>query len=67
MASYRAVVERQAGEIDDFLNWYEGTQAKTMSGTFSQVIDPARAAGETVPRRRDPISVYLDSIEMETN
>ncbi|MEP6976085.1 MAG: hypothetical protein ABI897_11585 [Spartobacteria bacterium] len=67
VASYRAVVERQAGEIDDFLNWYEGTQAKTMSGTFSQVIDPARAAGETVPRRRDPISVYLDSIEMETN
>ncbi len=66
-ASYRAVVERQASEIDDFLNWYEGTQSKTMSGTFSQVIDPTRAAGETVPRRRDAISVYLDSIEMEMN
>jgi hypothetical protein len=65
VASYRAVVEIQAREIDDYLNWYEGTQAKTISGAFTQMLEAARAADEEQPRRRDPISVYLDSIEMQ--
>ena len=67
VASYRQVVERQKNEIDDYLNWYEATQPKKMSGTFSQLLETAKAADEPQPRRRDPISVYLDSIEMETN
>lgn len=65
IASYEALVERQVSEIDDYLNWYEATQAKTMSGTFSQALETARTAEEALPRRRDPISVYLDSFEME--
>ena len=61
VAKYRAVVEIQAREIDDYLNWYEGTQAKTISGAFTPVL----AADEEQPRRRDPVSVYLDAIEMQ--
>ncbi len=64
VASYRSVVETQTKEIDDYLNWYEGTQAKTISGAFSQVLK-VDEADDAQPRRRDPISVYLDSIEME--
>ena len=67
VASYREVVERQENEIDDYLNWYEATQAKTMSGAFSQLLETAKAADEVQARRRDPISVYLDSVEMESN
>jgi hypothetical protein len=63
--TYRAAVERQASKIDDFLNWYEATQAKTMSGAFTQLLKTARPEEQTCPHRRDPISVYLDSIEME--
>ena len=51
----------------DYLNWYEATQTKTMSGAFSQLLEAAKSADAPQPRRRDPISVYLDSIEVESN
>lgn len=62
---YRSVIERQASKIDDYLNWYEATQLKTMSGAFSQVLKNEQADEEMRPHRRDPISVYLDSIEIQ--
>ena len=64
VANCRAVIERQRPAIDDYLNWYEATQSKTTSGAFSEILE---TADEAMPRRRDPISVYLDSLEMETN
>ena len=67
LGSYRAAVERQSSQIVDYLNWYEATQSKKMSGAFSPLLENAPSAEEAPPRRRDPISVYLDSIEMETN
>jgi hypothetical protein len=65
LASYRATVEIQMREIEDYLNWYEGTQVKTMSGDFTSMLEAARAVDEEQSRRRDPISVYLDSIETQ--
>ena len=67
VASYRRVIERQQNEVDDYLNWYEATQTKTMSGAFSQLLEAAKSADAAQQRRRDPISVYLDSIEVESN
>ena len=67
VARYRTVVDRQGRGIDDYLNWYEATQSKIMSGAFSQILKTDESSEEMLPRRRDPISVYLDSIEMETN
>ena len=64
VANYRAVIERQRPAIDDYLNWYEATHSKTTSGAFSEILE---TADEALPRRRDPISVYLDSLEMQTN
>jgi hypothetical protein len=64
VANYRAVVERQRPAVDDYLNWYEATHSKTSSGAFSEILE---TVDEALPRRRDPISVYLDSLELETN
>ncbi len=64
VASERSLVERQTREIDDYLNWYEATQLKTMSGAFRQVLK-TNTQEKSAQRRRDPISVYLDSLEME--
>jgi len=64
VASYRKLIERQTRAVDDYLNWYEATQLKTMSGAFTQLLKDDRGENEQ-PRRRDPISVYLDSIELE--
>ncbi|MBA3830628.1 MAG: hypothetical protein H0X34_01785 [Chthoniobacterales bacterium] len=63
VASDRAVAERQGHEMDDYMNWFEATQLKTMSGAFSEILKAASPAEEAPARRRDAISVYLDSIE----
>ena len=62
VATYREVVEQQGHAMDDYLNWYEATQLKTMSGVFAQVLKDA-GEEDRPPRRRDAISVYLDAIE----
>jgi hypothetical protein len=64
VANYRAVIERQRSAVDDYLNWYEATHSNTTSGAFSEILE---TADEALPRRRDAISVYLDSLEMQTN
>lgn len=66
VAGYRKTIEHESGEIDDYMNWFEATQPKTMSGAFSQYSQERSASGEVLPRRRDPISVYLDTVEMQT-
>ena len=47
------------------LNWFEATQLSASSGAFSDYLQGVRAVAEPEPRRRDPISVYLDSIESQ--
>jgi len=64
VANDRAAIERHRSAVDDYLNWHEATHSKTTSGAFSEILEIDDAA---LPRRRDPISVYLDSLEMETN
>jgi hypothetical protein len=67
IASARRLIEGRASEIDDYINWYEATQSETTSGTFASLIRAVQAQKEKLARRRDPISVYLDSVEMETD
>ena len=62
VTSYRALVESQGQDVEDYLNWFEATQLKTMSGAFSEILK-ASEEEPAPPRRRDRISVYLDSIE----
>ncbi|MGH7938735.1 MAG: hypothetical protein ACREFG_09530, partial [Chthoniobacterales bacterium] len=62
LASKRTAIEKQGRGIEDYMNWYEGSQLETMSGAFSDLLKVTGGA-EELPRRRDAISVYLDSIE----
>lgn len=60
---YRSVVETQGRDMDDYMNWFEATQLQTMSGAFAEILKNAAVDEKGAPRRRDPISVYLDAVE----
>jgi hypothetical protein len=51
------------GEIDDYMNWFEATQMKKESGAFGDYLKAASQLEVSTPRRRDPLSVYLDALE----
>jgi hypothetical protein len=63
-AALRQKIAARMSEVDDFMNWYEATQAKTASGAFRQYLHAADSS-EEVPRRRDALSVYLDALETQ--
>src|SRR3982751_2385511 len=60
----REKIAARMNEVDDFMNWYEATQAKTASGVFRDYLHAADSS-EEIPRRHDAISVYLDAVETE--
>jgi hypothetical protein len=51
------------GEIDDYMNWFEATQMESQSGDFNDYLKAAHQSQVSAPRRRDPLSVYLDALE----
>jgi hypothetical protein len=63
-AALRQRIAARMSEVDDFMNWYEATQAKTASGAFRDYLHTADSS-EAVPRRRDALSVYLDALETQ--
>ena len=63
-AALRQKIAARMSEVDDFMNWYEATQAKTASGAFRDYLHAADSR-EEVPRRRDALSVYLDALETQ--
>ena len=63
-AALREKIAARMSEVDDFMNWYEATQAKTASGVFRDYLH-AVDSSEQVPRRRDALSVYLDALETQ--
>jgi hypothetical protein len=48
--------------IDDYMNWFEATQMESGSGNFADYLKAADQSLRSAPRRRDPLSVYLDSL-----
>ena len=65
LKSTRNKLAARMNEVDDYMNWFEATQAKTKSGVFADYLRTAAKAGEQEPRRRDPLSVYLDALEAQ--
>ncbi|MFN2540684.1 MAG: hypothetical protein ABR514_00745 [Chthoniobacterales bacterium] len=63
--STRANLFARMNEIDDYMNWFEATQQTSSSGVFVDYLRTATESSEPQPRRRDPISVYLDSLEQQ--
>jgi hypothetical protein len=50
------------GDIDDYMNWFEATQMERQSGAFNDYLKAANESQVSAPRRRDPLSVYLDTL-----
>ncbi|MGK0186887.1 MAG: hypothetical protein ACI9R3_002671 [Verrucomicrobiales bacterium] len=66
LVARRTVIQRQAEAITDHLNWWEGTQMKTLSRKFDGFFEARDAIESDVRRRRsDPISQYLDALDRE--
>jgi hypothetical protein len=59
----RQLLIARVQQIDDYMNWFEVTQSSGRSGTFAEYLKAAVESTKT--RRRDAISVYLDSIESQ--
>ncbi len=49
-------------EVDDYMNWFEATQSNSRSGVFADYLKAAGDSQIPAPRRRDALSVYLDSL-----
>ena len=61
LSNARETLTARVQQIDDYMNWFEGTQSSARSGTFVEYL---KTAGRiAAPHRSDAISVYLDSLE----
>ena len=49
--------------IDDYMNWFEATQMKSGSGNFTDYLKAVDQSQLSVPKRHDPLSVYVDALE----
>jgi hypothetical protein len=58
----RANLAIRMSKIDDYLNWFEATQARTKSGAFENYLNAVEQQSDAAPRRHDAISVYLDAL-----
>ena len=65
LRSTREHIVRRMGAIDDYMNWFEATQFRNASGAFDEYMKAAERSATEAPRRRDPISVYLDALEAQ--
>jgi hypothetical protein len=58
----RKELAARMGDIDDYMNWFEATQMERRSGAFDDYLKAANRSQFSAPRRRDPLSVYLDAL-----
>jgi hypothetical protein len=61
--STRQQLTDRMSKIDDYMNWFEATQMQNWSGAFRDYLKAADQSQLSEPRRRDPLSVYLDALE----
>jgi hypothetical protein len=61
------VTRKQLGarmsDIDDYMNWFEATQMKSGSGNFNDYLKAADQSQLSLPKRHDPLTVYVDALE----
>ena len=65
LRDWRRAIAAQMREIDDYLNWFEATSPDRPSGEFIDYLKAAERADQGEQRKRDPISVYLDTLETQ--
>jgi hypothetical protein len=63
LGATRQLLASRMSEIDDYMNWFEATQMKSGSGNFTGYLKAVDQWQLQAPRRRDPLSVYVDALE----
>jgi hypothetical protein len=63
LAFTRQQLTSRMSEIDDYMNWFEATQMKSGSGNFSGYLKAVHQSELPMPRRSDPLSIYIDALE----
>jgi hypothetical protein len=64
-AQLHEIVTRRAGEIADYMNWFEATQMGSRSHAFDSYLKTANDISEQEKQSRGPIARYLDELERE--
>jgi hypothetical protein len=59
----RKQLAARMSDIDDYMNWFEATQMKSGSGNFTGYLKAVDQSELSTPKRRDPLSVYVDALE----
>jgi hypothetical protein len=62
---YRALVSQRTSDIADYLNWFEATQMKTLSGAFDNYLKTADELSERDKKQKGQIGQYLDEMERD--
>lgn len=65
LKTLRTKLSARMNEIDDYMNWFEAAKLQTRSGIFDEYLKAVEEDGAQRPKRRDPLSVYLDAVEQE--
>jgi hypothetical protein len=63
----RKAMVAQMRAIDDYLNWFEATSMAEPSGEFTDYLKAAKRVDVLEQTKRDPISVYLDALELQVD
>jgi hypothetical protein len=59
----RKQLAARMSDIDDYMNWFEATQMKSGSGNFTDYLKAVDQSQLSLPKRHDPLSVYVDALE----
>lgn len=65
LTASRQALAAQMQQIGDYMNWFEATKSPGQSGFFVEYLKTADLADSACERHRDPISVYLDMLEIQ--
>lgn len=65
LVARRAELQQIAEAMEDYLNWYEATQRKGLTGAFEGYFRLFEQLSKPPTRPPDPFSIYLDEIEEE--
>jgi hypothetical protein len=65
LKTLRAKLSARMSDVDDYMNWFEAAKLQTRSGNFDDYLKAADDLAVQRPRRRGPVSVYLDAVEQE--
>jgi hypothetical protein len=59
----RKQLAARMSDVEDYMNWFEATQMKNASGSFTDYLKAVDQSQLSASRRRDPLSVYIDAME----